>query len=245
MLLRLEKKEDSPLLLKNNKGNSNLHTKVYKDKDDQTMIELSVGNSRGNQKYQLPADSLIYWYPLYFYYDWNYSKEQQGMVLELAEDAPEATRVWFSKYEEVTLEELLGDEGLEAPYQFVNQDKNQIAQDNFALMLQFAELGLVTPVNLRPFTIEDCDQNASILKVISQDIHNKLVARYKKDSKSDTPVVGIRFVNEDQGLDDRDFLDTIIYQYATDYELQLLIQIGCAYNLNGIMRKIAKIEEGK
>ena len=227
----------------------------YDEKLDDYLVCLTVeedGSSVATKV--LPISSLVYWYPLYFHYTWRTNKRNNQVVLKTLRSAPEMTKEWYSRRKPLTLEQLLGvsidtdDDNKDyskiiSPEDYKNQGDNLILQDNLTLTTQFASMGLVTWLTLDEVNRKTYERNSNILNSVINDIHDNCLRRYR-EATQDKPLVGVKFINDDQGVT-KDSLDSVIYQYATNYEVTLLMQAGCAYSMNNILRKVVKAKEGK
>lgn len=228
------------------RSSHNMHTSVeYNESTGEYEVVLTVnGKDDKGVDRAMPLGSLIYWYPLYFHYTWSYAESDGSIILKPLRAIPKVTKDWIERRKRVTLDSLVGDkDDFEQEGYYHGQEDNLILQDNMTLTTQFASMGLVTWLTLDEVNKETCERNSTILNSIINNIHDNCLKRYRDDTDS-KPLVGVRFINDDQGVN-KDALDSAIYQYATDYELTLLMQTGCAYTMNNLLRKIVKAKEGK
>ena len=88
---------------KKSKANKTMHevgikTNFYvtKNSDIYTKVRV-IGSSNREREVSVPATSLVYWYPFYFYYDWGFKGNANRWVLKIADNAPESARPYLHK----------------------------------------------------------------------------------------------------------------------------------------------------
>lgn len=219
-----------------------LHTHAYLDEDNQLMVQVKANEEYHGKQVNLPARALMYFYPLYSHYTWRYSRAKDDLVLNVSKQAPENTKNWVDKYTGgVTLTNLLGKPAFETPFKIEHVGINQVYLDNITLMQEFKSMQFTTWLDLDTLTQADYENNNRLISTYLQDIKGNCYQRYQEDVHH-KPLLRLTD-GEGNVMHLTENEEHLLYTYATDYELQLLIIVGCAYQMNRIIKKIIKAKD--
>ena len=202
-----------------------LKVATYKDLQGRNMLRATCETYKHNKKqFYLPASTAIYWYPLYFFYDWYYDSNRNRVRLRLLSTAPKPTKDYLENHPSFNFEDCVDKH---SPY---DTHDNKIFQDNLAAMMDFKQMGLTTFAE--PFAKEDVVRNYAMLENIIEVVHSTCEERFRNDDDSDL------ILNREELSSNQEEADIKVYSYATDEEKRLLIRVGIAEKMTMLMNKI-------
>lgn len=209
-----------------------IKTKFYVTKNADVYSSVNiVGSHNRNREVKVPASTLMYWYPFYFYYDWGFKGKTNKWVLKVSENAPEEARKYLYK-------DLLFTDCVDLKT-FETKD-NKIYRDNLALMNSLSELSdgnfatLLTPEVDEFSILANTEFIASTIASIKQNCKDRYDQDYlehfnsRQQSKERFEVLSTKEAPRDRLLYDK---------YATDEELALLIKMGAASRVTYVLKK--------
>lgn len=226
------------VLDKKSKANKTIHevgikTSFYVTKNADVFTKVRVvGSENREREVRLPASTLMYFYPFYFYYDWGFKGRANRWVLKVADNAPKQTLIYKDKDLKFTDCVDLN------TYETFD---NKIYQDNLALMYSLDELSngnfstLLTP-EIDKFSIKF---NYEFIATTIASVKQKCKDRYDIDyiehfGKSGTPQGRFETLSVMETARDR-----LLYsKYATDKELSMLIKMGAASRITRVLSKL-------
>ncbi|MBT9670542.1 hypothetical protein GPK34_00625 [Secundilactobacillus kimchicus] len=201
-------------------------TKVlaYKVPGGQTYLRATCETYNHNKtEVHLPAESAVYWYPLYFFYDWKHDYYSNTMILKVDRDGPQTTKDYFAEHP------LKIEDAISIHQPFVGKT-NKILDDNLGALLELEKWGLT--LMTQKFTKEDVANNYRKLEVVTQGIKAEAMENYLK-AKSDNELVNPKQLHK---YDEE--ADAQIFRYASDDAKRLLILIGVGEKMTFLMNKI-------
>lgn len=224
---------DRNTLDRKSKSNKTIHevgikTKFYVNKDKDVFVNVKIlGSHNRSGELNLPATTLMYWYPFYFYYDWGFREHSNRWVLKVSETAPEVQRPYL--YKSLFLTDCVNINTYETK-------DNKIHRDNLALMKTLEELSDGTFSTLLSSHIDSYAIRYNYEFIAST------IASIKQNCKDRYDMAYV------EHFEDKDFekistmetaRDRLLYEnYATDKELSLLIKMGAASRITYILSKL-------
>ena len=183
----------------------------------------------------LSVENVLYWYPLYFYYDWIFDDELGDFVLECLTHTPRKKKklIRNSNY-------LLSDwvdylTGRAYSYRYRNGKKipNMIYEDNMAIcadLIEFSRGNITTPLS-KDITQEDIARNFQFIfetiDTIQEECYTrylKYIATHKHSKLATIPKYPENFCQ-------------LLYKFASDEDLRVHIKMGAALRLTHLMDK--------
>lgn len=209
-----------------------LKTQVYINRG-QPMVRLMAETNQGNRfKKDVSADTLIYWYPLYFYYTWSYNYSHDKLVLKTNDNPPQSLKEFLKDHPYFSFKDCVDKNGVG-----IVKD-NRIFKDNFELMNQFRPMGLVDFTDY--FNRQDVSNNFKLLDELQTTVWGEAYTSYLKDHSGSQLVNGQQLPNNQYS---KEQFDHKVYQYLTDEDKRLLIRIGCGQTMTMKMSDILRAQD--
>ena len=192
---------------------------MYLDKGQVKIRLTSETYEKHKAEYYLPFDSIIFWYPLYFYYDWTYNYARNKLILKADRKAPRSFTDFVKNNPNYSIDQCVN---LETGEGII--PNNRIYKDNIELLYQFkTEMGLTTFDGF--FNRQQVTRNFQILEKLLNGIWSNAYQRRALDTGKDE-VVNTKELPS--SINSREPYDIKVLKYATDQEKSLMIRIGCA-----------------
>lgn len=189
-------------------------------KNGRTMVHVSAYTREGNGKeYILPVEDMSSWYSLYFHLDYYYVSSQDDFILQADSTAPKYIKDKLNN--KVYHLSNFYDPIKRQPV----QEDNFIELDNKAMENKLSLLGMVTWND--NYTSSDIDRNARLISNTLNIIDKDLLDKQQKMQPQHNRVV-----------------DKNTYGFASDQELRTLTEMGVAFTMNNIMRRITDAKLG-
>jgi len=212
-------------LPENKCGENELKTFAYRTSKGNTYVRASCFNYKGNgEEYNLPVETLIAWYPLYFYYDWAYDYLYEKVHLNYYKGINQVDREFIDNNDIITFEDCLTFDG---NYNF-KTEKNIILRDNIILIKELNKQGFIT-FDKSGYSVEDVARNQIKVANILDAVWTTCEKR-KYESKNSTEAYDSSY-NEEQNSRE-------ILSYMTKDEEYLFQLMGAATKMNTIMSKV-------
>ena len=192
---------------------NNMVVKVV-TKRGQIFTQIKCQSNRGNLEVaDIPADYVMYWYPLSFYLDYHYMTNYKSILLKA--DPKLAPKDELAKY---------GDRNYFL-HNFYDYKENKLGNDltiyklNLAITTKLKSMGLKAWDGF--YNLQDVSYNYQLLGSSLEKVENKIVKR-----------------EEEQGLNPN-LMKNNPMDFATKEESTYLSDLGLGYKMTNMMRKIA------
>lgn len=211
------------------------------DKTHKPMVRVTCETSGGNKvEYIVPTTNMNYWYPLYHSFDYKYQADTDKVHLVIY---PEASQEQINQFTiinnkaqrylttDITFTDIIN------PNTGTVTD-NKLHQINQSLLFQLEKRGIVT-WNKKNFTKQDIKHNYDIIDETLKIIKAGTQLRYHTEKSIKNKTV-FSFDDLSANLEARD-MD--YYQYLTDSDARVLIELGGAFTMTVAMNKILKLSD--
>lgn len=197
------------------KPRNGLRTKMFKRNSSVVTKAYCITKTGKEFSYFLPAESAYCWYPLFPYYNYYYLPDYHDILLVFDNQAPKYVKDNLSD-RHIHLKDMFD-------YKSGNPKlkNNIIMNTNLGLEEKFKSQGMVT-WNM-PYSKKDIEDNYKKINNTIDIINENILSR------------------QDQHREDSynyHTIDVNTYNYANDSELNKLLEMGCALNMNKYMKKV-------
>lgn len=178
-----------------------------------TFVRVTCETYQKHAKsYIVPFDTLIYWYPLYFYYSWKYDFNKDKIYLHSFKEAPKGLKGFLINNPQY-LDKCINIESKNSV-----EKNNLVYQDNIELMSQFKEMGLTTFIE--KFNKKQVVDNFIKLEKILEGVWISAYKTSLNDSNNYEKLSDIKELTRDRQI--------YLSKFLTDDDKRLMIRVGCA-----------------